>query len=168
MGGLFSSSKAKKEAQATTVEDNNKSQTASPEEQKPKSNVRKLKCAGCEKTVENEKDLYPYLNQNYCQVCMKAIKENNRRTVTNIKRQSVAISSAQVKQALNPQDTVPQSTGADTATQTDNSSIPSSNESQPKPEEQKEKSQEHTQKEQQPASETRDRAESDKYVEVNL
>eukprot|EP01119_Soliformovum_irregulare_P001195 TRINITY_DN1090_c0_g1_i1.p1 TRINITY_DN1090_c0_g1~~TRINITY_DN1090_c0_g1_i1.p1 ORF type:complete len:110 (+),score=28.55 TRINITY_DN1090_c0_g1_i1:45-332(+) len=43
-------------------------------------------CAGCEKEVETEEELKPYIGKMYCSVCIASIKGNNRRTMGSIQR----------------------------------------------------------------------------------
>jgi len=45
-----------------------------------------LVCAGCEKNVENADALLNYIGKKYCRECIKAIKDNNRRTFGTIQR----------------------------------------------------------------------------------
>lgn len=40
-----------------------------------------LLCGGCEKAVESEEQLSPYIGKKYCKDCIKAIKDNNRYVV---------------------------------------------------------------------------------------
>ncbi|PRP88226.1 hypothetical protein PROFUN_04049 [Planoprotostelium fungivorum] len=44
-----------------------------------------LQCEGCEKMVSSNEELNPHLGKMYCTECVKAIKQNNRRTVKIIK-----------------------------------------------------------------------------------
>jgi len=57
----------------------------------PPQSTNSLMCQGCEKAVELQEQLTPYIGKMYCPTCIKAIKENNRRTMGGFNKQIPSI-----------------------------------------------------------------------------
>jgi len=49
-----------------------------------------LACAACEKVQDKDEDLTYYIAKKYCPDCISALKQNKRRTTTNV-RESILI-----------------------------------------------------------------------------